>query len=120
MISLLLLTATVLRLPYYTYNYLLSSNSPTGPSPLAQNSLLLLLVLVHYRKCLLVDETIHEKLDAKGEDATAVLADADQLVLNPFCQALDSARDTECKTLLAITFIIDNGLLPTELDILLM
>lgn len=87
--------ATVLRLPYYTYNYLLSSNSPTGPSLLAQNSLHLLLVLVHYRKSLLVDETLHEKLDAKGEDATAVLADADQLVLNPFCQALNSARDTE-------------------------
>lgn len=84
--------ATVLRLPYYTYNYLLSSNNSTGPCPLAQNSLLLLLILVHYRKALLVDETARQKLD---EDAVAVLADADQLVLNPFCQALDSARDTE-------------------------
>lgn len=87
--------ATVLRLPYYTYNYLLSSNSELGPSPLAQNSSLLLLILVHYRRCLQVDEIIHGKLDGKGEDAVSVLADSDELVLNPFSQALDSARDTE-------------------------
>ncbi|KAI5058263.1 hypothetical protein GOP47_0026433 [Adiantum capillus-veneris] len=87
--------ATVLRLPYYTYNYLLSSSSAAGPSPLAQNSLLLLLTLVHYRKCAQADEIAHQKLDGKGEDAVAVLADSDHLVLNPFSQALDSARDTE-------------------------
>ncbi|MCO5572356.1 hypothetical protein L7F22_026109 [Adiantum nelumboides] len=87
--------AIVLKLPYYTYNYLLSSNSTSGPSPLAQNSLLLLLILVHYRKCVQVDEVAHEKVDGKGEDAVAVLTDLERLILNPFSQALDSARDTD-------------------------
>ncbi|MCO5600246.1 hypothetical protein L7F22_054356 [Adiantum nelumboides] len=87
--------AIVLRLPYYTYTYLLSSNSTSGPSPLAQNSLLLLLILVHYRKCIQVDEVAHEKIDGKGEDAVAVLNDLERLILNPFSQALDSARDTD-------------------------
>ncbi|KAH7429697.1 hypothetical protein KP509_09G062000 [Ceratopteris richardii] len=86
--------ATVLKLPYYTYNYLLSSNNPTGPSPLAQNGLLLLLVLVHYRKCSPADEIVHEKFNGKG-DVVAVPNESDQSFLNPFSQALELARDTE-------------------------
>lgn len=86
--------AIVLRFPYYTYSYLVSSKSSTPTGPLAQNSLLLLLVLIHHRKVLQLDEALERKIDLKGEDVAAAMAES-CLVFNPFCQALGLAKDTE-------------------------
>ena len=91
---------TVLRLPYYTYSYMMKSNNASVSSPLAQNSLLLLLVLLHYRKGIYDDDNILKGLtDDNGNDAVSGLQDTFQTAINPFCQALDLARDTDCKYL---------------------
>lgn len=83
--------ATVFRLPYYTYSYLVNS---TRSSPLAQSSLLLLLVLIHYHKSVQIDDVMEKKADMNGEEAAGALVNL-CLHSNPFLQALDSARDTE-------------------------
>lgn len=86
--------ATVLRLPYYTYNYLVSSKANAATSPLAENSLLLLLVLVHHCNFLQFEEVLEKKLNLKGEDAA--VATELYRITNLFRQALNLARDTEC------------------------
>lgn len=86
--------ATVVLLPYYTYNYLLSSSGEISKRPLADNSVLLLLVLVHYRKSLLVEEATENKLDANGGD-TGTFGESSCFHHNPYARALESARDIE-------------------------
>ncbi|EFJ31142.1 hypothetical protein SELMODRAFT_87955 [Selaginella moellendorffii] len=80
--------ATVFMLPYYTYTYLLSPGSDRfSKFPLADNSLLLLLVLVHYGK-----RTHVTPLDNDVEPCTENLAVG---LHNPFRRALSSSRDTD-------------------------
>jgi hypothetical protein len=82
-------------LPYYTYNYLLSSSGEISKRPLADNSVLLLLVLVHYRKNLLVEEATENKLDANGGDS-GTFGESSCFHHNPYSRALETARDIEC------------------------
>ncbi|MCO5604280.1 hypothetical protein L7F22_058445 [Adiantum nelumboides] len=88
-----LAAAIVLRLPYYTYNYLVSSKSSSAMSPLATNSVLLLLVLVHHRIFLEFEDNFERQLDLHGGDVTTKL-DLNH-VENVYCQALNAARDSE-------------------------
>ncbi|KAI5064179.1 hypothetical protein GOP47_0020849 [Adiantum capillus-veneris] len=88
-----LAAAIVLRLPYYTYNYLVSSKSSTAMSPLATNSVLLLLVLVHHRVCLQFENNFERQLDVHGGDAS-MKSDLNH-VENVYCQALNMARERE-------------------------
>eukprot|EP00250_Pteridium_aquilinum_P013996 c21711_g1_i1 orf=215-2221(+) len=85
--------AVVLRLPYYTYSYLVSSKSSSAASPLAENSLLLLLVLVHHRNAVQFEEAFEKNLTLKGEDAAAKTAF--DRAANLFCQGLGLMRNTE-------------------------
>ncbi|MCO5571541.1 hypothetical protein L7F22_025284 [Adiantum nelumboides] len=88
-----LAAAIVLRLPYYTYNYLVSSKSSSATSPLATNSVLLLLVLVHHRIFLEFEDNFERQLDLHGGDV-AMKLDLNH-VENVYCQALNAARDRE-------------------------
>jgi hypothetical protein len=83
-------------------------NSASVLSPLAQNSLLLLLVLVHYRKVISEeDSNVRGLINENGNDALPGLQEA---VMNPFCQALELTRDTECKILaLRLNILIFDG-----------
>lgn len=90
--------ANFVLLPYYTFNYLVSSGGDGQRSPLADNSLLVLLILIHYRKCVSVDEFISNN-NVEGGDANAYLKDNSTFHDNPYCKALENARDIECKSL---------------------
>eukprot|EP01018_Ginkgo_biloba_P004035 Gb_15046 [translate_table: standard] len=61
--------------------------------PLADSSLLLLLVLIHYRKSLPV-ETPGNKLEANGGE-NGVYGENSYFHHNPYCRALETARDIE-------------------------
>lgn len=85
------------------FNYLVSSGGEGPRSPLADSSLQVLLILIHYRKCILVDESI---ADRKSGSATSDSLSKENTYFseNPYCKALENARDIECKFLLPITF----------------
>ncbi|XP_078430945.1 dyggve-melchior-clausen syndrome protein [Wolffia australiana] len=77
--------ANFVLLPYYTFNYLLNASADGSKSLLAQNSLLVLLVLVHYRQCTVVGES-SENLPSN---------DVSHYSINPYCKAVENARDVE-------------------------
>lgn len=87
--------ASFVLLPYYTFNYLISSGGAESRSPLADKSLLVLLILIHYRKCLPVEESTEKK----SEDEIDLNSHQKQELysLNPYNLALENARDVECK-----------------------
>ncbi|KAM6545507.1 hypothetical protein CsatB_026243 [Cannabis sativa] len=83
--------ANIVLLPF---NYLVSSSGEGSRSPLADSSLHILLILIHYRKCILGDEFIVDKSD----DTTASDTNLKQnscFSENPFCKALENATDVE-------------------------
>lgn len=87
--------ANFVLLPYYTFNYLVSSSGEGSRSPLANSSLLVLLVLIHHRKCVLVDEFISNKSD--DSNSNSHVKENSYFSDNPYCKALENARDIECK-----------------------
>ncbi|XP_073005545.1 uncharacterized protein [Typha latifolia] len=86
--------ANFVLLPYYTFNYLVSATSEGPKSPLASNSLLVLLILIHYRKCILVDKSI-DIHNVEGGDSSTYLKDISTFHDNPYCKALENAKDIE-------------------------
>lgn len=76
------------------FNYLVSSGGEGPRSPLADSSLQVLLILIHYRKCILVDESI---ADRKSGSATSDSLSKENTYFseNPYCKALENARDIE-------------------------
>lgn len=76
------------------FNYLVSSSGEGPRSPLADSSLQVLLILIHYRKCILVDESI---ADRKSGSATSDSLSKENTYFseNPYCKALENARDIE-------------------------
>lgn len=89
--------ANFVLLPYYTFNYLVSSSGEGSRSPLADSSLLVLFVLIHYRKCVLVDDFISNKSDNRNSNTH--VRENSYFSENPYCKALENARDIECKIL---------------------
>lgn len=85
--------ANFVLLPYYTFNYLVSSSGEGSRGPLADNSLLFLLVLIHYRKCVLLDESVSNKTDNVISDSS--LKENTYFSENPYCKTLENARDIE-------------------------
>lgn len=90
--------ASLIMLPL---NYLVSSNGDTLRSPLAESSLNVLLILVHYRKCM-SDPSLKNKGDECNSDSLykehlpeeeAVFSE------NPFCKSVENVRDIECMIL---------------------
>ncbi|CAN6439611.1 unnamed protein product [Victoria cruziana] len=86
--------ASFVLLPYYTFNYLVSSSGEGSRSSLADNSLLILLMLIHYRKCINMDNSSLEKAEATN-DANGFLKLDSYFDENPYCRALENARDVE-------------------------
>ncbi|XP_068649972.1 uncharacterized protein [Aristolochia californica] len=86
--------ANFVLLPYYTFNYLVSSSGEGTRSPLADKSLLVLLVLIHYRKCVLLEEPMENKSE-NDADLNPHLKENSNFAVNPYCTALENARDIE-------------------------
>ncbi|KAL5782692.1 hypothetical protein ACOSP7_007721 [Xanthoceras sorbifolium] len=83
--------ATFVLLPF---NYLVSSSGEGSRNPLADSSLLVLLVLIHYRKCAVGDESITERSNYSAtSDSLSKLNTP--FSDNPYCKALENARDIE-------------------------
>ncbi|XP_044500377.1 dymeclin isoform X2 [Mangifera indica] len=83
--------ATFVLLPF---NYLVSSSGEGSRNQLADCSLLVLLVLIHYRKCVESDESITDRSDDSA--ASDSLSKSNPLFSdNPYCKALENARDIE-------------------------
>ncbi|PON79978.1 Dymeclin [Parasponia andersonii] len=83
--------ANIVLLPF---NYLLSSSGEGSRSPLADCSLHVLLILIHYRKCVVENEFITDQSD----DTAASDSNLKQNTCfsdNPFCKALVNATDVE-------------------------
>ncbi|KAG0473779.1 hypothetical protein HPP92_015636 [Vanilla planifolia] len=84
--------ANFVLLPYYTFNYLVSSSGEGTRSPLAEISLDVLLVLVHFRKCATLDGMM-----AMNNSVHAVskfdIKEGSFFCENPYCIALNSAQD---------------------------
>ncbi|KAH7573839.1 hypothetical protein JRO89_XS03G0213400 [Xanthoceras sorbifolium] len=95
--------ATFVLLPF---NYLVSSSGEGSRNPLADSSLLVLLVLIHYRKCAVGDESITERSNYSAtSDSLSKLNTP--FSDNPYCKALENARDIECEIcLLSVLFLI--------------
>nr|XP_016507050.1 PREDICTED: dymeclin-like [Nicotiana tabacum] len=72
-------------------NFFASSSNEASKSPLADSSLNILLILVHYRKCLGVDR-LKDKIDYSSPDS---LPKEEPFFENPYCKALENARDIE-------------------------
>ncbi|KAJ6816971.1 dymeclin isoform X2 [Iris pallida] len=86
--------ANFVLLPYYTFNYLVSSSADGSRSPLADNSLLVLLILIHYRKCVAMNESI---ADNSSEEVDSIYYSKEKAYFhdNPYCKALENALDVE-------------------------
>ncbi|KAL2469817.1 Dymeclin [Abeliophyllum distichum] len=81
--------ANLMLLPF---NYLVSSTGEASRSSLAENSLNILLILIHYHKCVAVDY-VKDKTDNSTSDP---LPKEESFFLeNPFCKAVENARDIQ-------------------------
>ncbi|XVF66613.1 hypothetical protein PTKIN_Ptkin10aG0051100 [Pterospermum kingtungense] len=76
------------------FNYLVSSNGGGSRNQLADCSLYVLLILIHYHKCVASDERI---IDRSDDNATSnsVSKINTYFTVNPFSKALENARDVE-------------------------
>ncbi|KAK9288143.1 hypothetical protein L1049_016591 [Liquidambar formosana] len=70
------------------------SSSEGSRSPLADSSLHVLLILIHYRKCVVGDESITDQSD-DSTTSDSLLKENTYFSVNPFCKALENARDIE-------------------------
>ncbi|KAH9682467.1 Dymeclin [Citrus sinensis] len=83
--------ATIVLLPF---NYLVSSNGEGSSNPLTDCSLLVLLVLIHYHKCVENDESITDRSDDSAT-SDSLAKSSTHFTVNPYCNALENARDIE-------------------------
>lgn len=84
------------------FNYLVSSTSQGSGSPLADCSLNVLLILIHYRKCIVSNESL---ASGDGFISDSLLKESATFYDNPYCKALENASDVEC-TILSFLFTI--------------
>ncbi|KGN56942.1 dymeclin [Cucumis sativus] len=74
------------------FNYLVSSTSQGSGSPLADCSLNVLLILIHYRKCIVSNESL---ASGDGFISDSLLKESATFYDNPYCKALENASDVE-------------------------
>ncbi|XP_048497320.1 uncharacterized protein LOC104906681 isoform X2 [Beta vulgaris subsp. vulgaris] len=74
-------------------NFIVGSNSEGSRSLLARSSIYILLILVHFRKRAVMDELISGRND--GDTTSDALLTENSFCENPFCKALENARDVE-------------------------
>lgn len=68
---------------------------------MADKSLLLLLILVHYRKCVIEDASI-TKTNVEAIGGNSYMKET-YFCENPYCKALNSVRDVECKAVAVLS-----------------
>ncbi|KAK8684725.1 hypothetical protein V6N13_040741 [Hibiscus sabdariffa] len=83
--------ANLVLLPF---NYLVSSNSEGSRSQLADCSLHVLLILIHYHKCVASDGSITDRSDDSATSDTVSKVNT-YFTVNPYSKALENARDIE-------------------------
>lgn len=75
--------------------YFADSAKEASRSPLAESSLNILILLIHYRKCVLLN---HGKDTSDGTATSdSSLKEDTYISENPYCKALGSAKDVECE-----------------------
>ncbi|XP_059650584.1 uncharacterized protein LOC132296390 isoform X2 [Cornus florida] len=77
----------------FPFNYFVSTSPEASRSPLAESSLHVLLILIHYRKCVLVESMKDRSDDSATSDL--LLKENPYFSENPYCKALENAKDTE-------------------------
>ncbi|KAG6668778.1 dymeclin isoform X1 [Carya illinoinensis] len=75
-------------------SYLGSSRGEGSRSPLVDCSLLVLLVLIHYHKCVVSNESMTD-LSVDGHTSDSLLKENTYFSDNPYCKALENATDFE-------------------------
>ncbi|KAK7393723.1 hypothetical protein VNO78_22287 [Psophocarpus tetragonolobus] len=83
--------ANIVLLPF---NYLISSSSEGSRNPIADSSLHVLLVLIHYHKCL-VSEGYSVKENHVSASSDSLPKENTYFSDNPYCRALECATDCE-------------------------
>ncbi|KAH6768498.1 dyggve-melchior-clausen syndrome protein [Perilla frutescens var. frutescens] len=87
--------ASLMLLPL---NYLVSSNGEALRSPLAESSLNVLLILIHYRKCMSEPSPKDKGDDCNSESLCkedCLPEEETYFSENPFCKAVENVRDIE-------------------------
>lgn len=93
--------ANIVLLPF---SYLVSSSGGGSKSPLSDCSLLVLLVLIHFHKCVVNNEYITDRSIASAT-SDSLMKENTYFSDNPYCKALQNATDFECKMLPLIIII---------------
>ena len=75
----------------FPFSYLVSSSGEGSKNPIADISIHVLLVLVHYHKCV-----VSEDYASKSSTSDFLLKENSQFSDNPYCKALEHAIDCEC------------------------
>uniref|UniRef100_A0A5B7BGA3 Dymeclin n=1 Tax=Davidia involucrata TaxID=16924 RepID=A0A5B7BGA3_DAVIN len=75
------------------FNYFVSTSGKASRSPLADSSLHVLLIVIHYRKCVLVEPVKDGSDDSATSDS--LLKENTYFSENLYCKALENARDIE-------------------------
>ncbi|XP_007034867.2 PREDICTED: dymeclin [Theobroma cacao] len=83
--------ATIVLLPF---NYWVSSNGEGSRNQLADCSLRVLLILIHYHKCVVSDESITDRSDDSAASDSVSKVNT-YFTVNPYSKALENARDIE-------------------------
>ena len=88
-------------------NLIVGSNNEGSRIVLARSSLHVLLILVHFRKCLVTDELLNGEKDVNATSDNLV---KEKILFceNPFCKALENAKDVECKWFKIFSFHSSN------------
>ncbi|XWS53918.1 hypothetical protein CRYUN_Cryun10bG0041700 [Craigia yunnanensis] len=76
------------------FNYLVSSNGEGSRNQLADCSLHVLLILIHYHKCVVSDESIADRSDDSATSDSVSKVNT-YFTVNPYSKALENARDIE-------------------------
>ncbi|XP_052188869.1 LOW QUALITY PROTEIN: uncharacterized protein LOC127799156 [Diospyros lotus] len=75
------------------FNYFVNSSREATRSSLAASSLHMLLILIHYRKCVL-EETLRDTSN-NSASSDLLLKESSYFSENPYCKALENARDIQ-------------------------
>jgi hypothetical protein len=76
------------------FSYLVSSSGGGSRSPLSDCSLLVLLVLIHYHKCVVSNESMTDR-SIDGATSDSLLKENTYFSDNPYCKALENTTDFE-------------------------
>lgn len=93
----------------FPFSYLINSSSEGSRNPIADSSLQVLLVLIHYHKCLVSEgySVLKNQVSASSDSSPK---DNTYFSDNPYCRALERAIDCECN----ISFIFYIRVLLTD------